>query len=148
MKYFGASLQGNEARKFLKSVVAEDLEKKLVLPESLSVLKLEDVIRSLNDIVHLSFGIKKMDGIERAVDDFVRAWVYSGLGIGPKVHIIQYHLVPFLNNLEDDEGLGIWSEHAGESAHSAFAGVVSRYSKDVEREMLKHAVIEYNYTRM
>ena len=39
------------------------------------------------------------------------SWIYI---------LVKFNLVPFLNDLEDDEGLGILSEHAGESAHSAF----------------------------
>ena len=124
------------------------MEKRLNIPESLQDKGLDKVISSLDRIVHLSFGSKRKGVIEDEIVSFVDAWEASGLGVGPKVHIIQHHLVPSLAALEGEEGLGIWSEQASESAHSAFAGLVSRYCGQGEIGMLKHALVEYNYTRM
>ena len=120
-----------------------DAEKSLRIPDSLP--HLEAVIKSLNDVVHTSFARRRGESAESAIQAFISAWLQAGLGVGPKVHIIHYHLLHYLNDLEDDDGLALWSEQASESSHSAFSGVVTRFHGD---GALKRALIEYNHTRM
>ena len=85
-------------------------------------------------------------GTEDAVNGLVKAWRKANLGVGAKIHIIQKHLLPMMDNLEDDEGLGKWSEQAMESSHGAFRPVYGRYVG--KRDALYFSVLEYNYLRM
>ena len=85
-----------------------------------------------------------MEDIQQSVTSFVTSWLQSGLGVGPKVHIIHYHLIPSLDELSEGDGLALWSEQASESAHSAFAGLVTRFTG---LESLTCALIEYNHLR-
>ena len=58
----------------------------------------------------------------------MESWGKANLGVGAKIHLINSHLPYLISKLEEGQGLGIWSEQASVSSHSAFKAVVERYS--------------------
>ena len=68
------------------------------------------------------------------------------MGVGAKIHILQKHLLHSLSELDDEDGLGIWSEAAIESSHGAFKQLRNRYSGI--KDGFLFAVMEYNFLKL
>ena len=86
-------------------------------------------------------------GTAAAVESLVRAWKRTQLGVGAKMHILQKHMQQMMEELKEEEGLGVWSEQAMESSHGSFIKVLERYPH-LGDEGFTYAVNEYNFLKM
>ena len=137
-RYEGGTLQGNQVYKFVKAVVANKI--------SIPIPEFYDLFTAMDWLRHTCFGNTRKEGSQDAVENFVRCWESAGMGVGVKAHIVQHHVIPSLLQLKSDEGLGLWSEQAAESAHAAFKKVFERY--EPKKQGLLHAIKQYNFNRM
>ena len=103
-----------------------------------------------------TFG-EKIDDIESVVFEFkmsyanLREYINTyfeniSLDIPWKVHIAVNHIVPFLKSTNTDNGLGIYSEQAGESVHHEFKKTWNKYKRRQSHpdyaKRLKSSVVE------
>ena len=77
----------------------------------------------------------------------VGAWKRARLGVGAKIHFVQKHLLNYLDELDEDEGLGVWSETAVESSHGAFRDHMKRYMQMGDKA-LYYSVLEFNFLKL
>ena len=136
--YEGGTLQGNNVVKFVKAVKKGDIY--------IKDDQLLNVLNASDDLRHTCFGNQRQPGAVDAVNTFIDAWSQAGLGVGVKVHLVQHHLLPLLNQLREDEGLGVWSEQACESDNGVFKVIAQRY-QHMDHGLVK-AVEEHNFRRM
>ena len=77
----------------------------------------------------------------------------ESLSITLKIHVILEHIEDCINFFENNEGLGVWSEQAGESVHPEFLKIWNRYkvndiSKQLYLDKLKKAVAQFSSTHI
>ena len=72
------------------------------------------------------------------------------LTISWKIHIIFYHLVPFINSHKSS--LGCYSEQCGEAIHSKFKPTWQRFKRNKEHpeysDKIKRAIVDFNSKRI
>ena len=139
--YHGISLEGNDCRKLLR--ITNDI----TWPEQTPASSI-DVLVKLDSIVTICFSSNEPDKIaaHNAVCEFKTAWILTGWPVTLKSHYITSHLLDKIEMLEEGEGLGVWSETACESSHSAFRDTYTRF-KGQESDLMK-ACCEYNSMRL
>ena len=128
-------MQGNECRTLLKNVdILEDLVNKDNMRVSRSstsetgthpALPFISAFHSFNEVVATSFSMHLKPGWEEAIEKFQSDYLNCNISITTKAHIIFAHLRPFI--LENDCGLGVFSEQAFESIHAEFWKMWARY---------------------
>ena len=112
--------------------------------------KLIDVLDALKGVKNSMFGKKLLPWYESAAETFKKAFRESGLNEYTKAHIVNDHLVEFCK--EEQVGLGVFTEQAGESVHHAFSKEFERFkvSKNNPRfgEQLESAVLKFNWRNL
>ena len=74
-----------------------------------------------------------------------KAFISTEVSETLKIHVITRHIDHCLHFLCDDEGLGLWSEQAGESVHHEFLKFWRRYKKNsTYLPSLKKAVVSFS----
>ena len=135
-------LVGNSCRDLLNLHLAS---LRVDAPESCS--RFVDVLAALKDVKDSMFGKKLYPWYKSSVENFKKSFRDSGMNEFTKAHIVIDHLVEFCE--EEQVGLGIFCEQAGESAHHAFAKEFERFKVSSNNprfgEQLKLAVLKFNW---
>lgn len=149
--YHGEVFEGNDCRKLLNEA------DKLLDPEIysevgiLALVPFVSVFKSMNNLVQCCFSGKlsvKHD-IDRCLKELQKALLGIPTSITLKLHVLLRHIKQGLEYLGDGNGLGLWSEQAGESVHREFKKYWEKYKvKALDHpnfaERLKKAVIEFS----
>ena len=148
--YQGDIFEGNHCRKLLKE--ADQLQDPKIY-EVVGLFRLQPYIisfKAMNKIVNTCFSAKQADlsDFDKNLSEFREAFKSTGISQTVKIHIILAHLkqaITFLNN----DGLGLWSEQAGESVHREFIKFWDRFKINLIEEptfvnRLKKAVVIFS----
>ena len=140
--YHGCQFAGNESRKLLKNV-----DKLEALHPPASATKFITAFRSFNAVVEACYGKNLLPDFQRRIAVFTMDYLKLGISVTPKVHAVFFHVAEFC--LLTGQGLGPWSEQAGESVHHDFKQTWKNYKvNDVERDIYSEnflkAVAAYN----
>ena len=119
--YQGEVFEGNACRKHLQE------SDKLLDPEiyeHVSPLKLQPYVaafQTMNKIVHACFSMQRADitSLDENLNKLRKDLERTGISQTLKIYIILDHLKQGILLLNND-GLGLWSEQAGESVHREF----------------------------
>ncbi|CAH0552491.1 unnamed protein product [Brassicogethes aeneus] len=121
--YHGEIFEGNACRKLLKE--ADALCDKIIY-ENVGILALVPFIsafKAMNKMVNLCFSTERrgsIDALDKIIEELKKALLATGVSITLKIHVLLEHVKPTLSLLKNSEGLGKWSEQAGESVHREF----------------------------
>ena len=121
--YHGScSFVGDMAKRFLKNLdsLSSTVESYLDCETRDKILPFIRALAKLNIVREMCFGQTLKDGYKEAVEDF--SITYRGLNISfpLKVHLVEAHLVEYLELKGGVKGAGFWSEQAMESCHRDF----------------------------
>lgn len=148
--YHGNIFEGNACRKLLKEA------DKLLDPEVMSECTLFEIMpfistfKAMNKIVENCFSIKRVaENLESNIGELNKCFKATGVSETLKIHIILHHLSHCLYFLKNDDGLGLWSEQAGESILKEFLIFWERFKINIIEDenygnQLKRAVVEFS----
>lgn len=127
--YHGEVFDGNSCRRLLKeadkifdSEICENGDKLRFIP-------IVETFKALNKIVECCFSVKKIDeNVHEHIKRFKKVYLVTKISETLKVHVLVSHLEQCLKLLNTSNGLGIWSEQAGEAIHREFLKYWSRYN--------------------
>lgn len=144
--YHGKMFEGNNCRKLLKGSDLLD-----TLSDNVIVKKYVAAFRSLNLLVHESFGSRYNPHYERLISNFRDKYLDLGISITPKMHYIFFHISDFLK--DHPEGLAKYCEQTGESVHHDFKEVwashkINDTTSPKFAENFLAAVVEYSSKRL
>ena len=120
-EYHGGKFAGNESRKLLRYV--NRLEQ---LNPPASVNNFITAFNSFNAVVDACYGKELHPDFERRIAVFALDYLKLGITVTPKVHAVIFHVAEFCQMT--GQGLGPWSEQAGESVHHDFKQIWKNYS--------------------
>lgn len=149
--YHGKTFEGNACRRLLKE--ADKLLDPLIYEKvgQLSIVPYVSAFKAMNRIVENCFSTKTTDvsSLKNEIAYLKKVVSSTDVSITLKMHILLDHLDEGLSFLNEDEGLGLWSEQAGESVHHEFLKIWEKYKINsmnnvIYGEKLKLAVIEFS----
>lgn len=153
--YHGDIFEGNACRRLLKeSDRLFDLDVLgNVMP--IQIQPFVSVFKSMNKVVESCFSTKKYGSVSdlaKNIDELKKTFKAIDVSETLKIHVALHHLQHCLHFLGND-GLGLWSEQAGESIHREFLKYWGRYKiNNIEdknyKAQLKKAVIEFSSTHI
>lgn len=148
--YQGDIFEGNQCRKLLKEADKLQDPKLYGLAGPFRLQPYIAAFKAMNKIVEKCFAAKKADitDFNKNLKELREALKSTEISQTLKIHIILEHLeeaIIFLNN----DGLGLWSEQAGESVHSEFNKYWDRFKINLLDEpsfinRLKKAVVTFS----
>lgn len=148
--YHGDIFEGNACRKLLRE--ADKLEDPEIYDE-VGIFKIQPFIASfkaMNTIVDIYFttNIVNITNINKHLTALRRAFQSTNVSQTLKIHVILDHLEQGLIHLNYD-GLGLWSEQAGESIHREFLKFWDRFKINIIDDptfsaRLKKAVVTFS----
>lgn len=118
--YHGRVFEGNACRKLLKS--ADLLDDKNIYKDvgRIRLLRYINAFKAMDKVVSSCFSVKRIEkDIDKRIMEFKIMYEPTKCSTTLKIHVISQHLKDCLRFLDGD-GLGIWSEQAGESIHREF----------------------------
>ena len=104
----------------------------------------------MDKVVKACFSTDKVsDSVSDNIKDLNRLYEGTEMNETLKIHVVLHHTEHCLANLDDNRGLGMVSEQAGESIHRVFMTYWNRYkinliSDQSYPERLKRAVVEFS----
>lgn len=125
--YQGEIFEGNACRKLLQE--ADSLNDPKIYKEVgfFRILPFISTFKAMNKLVTNSFSVRKPgEGLDNIIDNIRNSFLSTGVSESLKIHIATRHVKQCLNFLSGD-GLGLWSEQAGESIHREFLNTWKRY---------------------
>ena len=115
------ALEGNPARKFIKSVdlVERELkkEKEEVVIKGLPLL---EAAKSFNKVVEGCMGVELQPDWVVFIESFKEKYLATNMSVTPKVHMVFDHIKDFIKLKGDAHGLGYYSKQAMEAQHHDF----------------------------
>lgn len=163
----GHALEGNQARKFLKKV--DRLEQAVMQENSMTIITgmpFIAALRAFDGVVKSCFGMELAVDYKEKIDQFSKLYRELDISVTPKVlflrifysnfsifehyqvHMVERHIVDFLELKGEVAGLGFWMEQAMESVHHDFRIFWERYKVDINHPefglRLRAAVSAYN----
>lgn len=148
--YQGDAFEGNQCRKLLK---AADALQDPIIYENVGPFRLLPYIASLkamNKIVESCFTAKKVDlsDFDKNISELRNALKSTDVSQTIKIHVILDHLKQAIMLINND-GLGLWSEQAGESIHREFVKFWDKFKiNSIEdpsyQNRLKKAVVSFS----
>lgn len=152
--YHGRIFEGNACRKLLK---ASQLLNDIKIYKDVGFFKIVPYIaafEAMDKVVDGCFASRKVNpnmnnlifSLQKAIDNLQ---FLDHVSESLKIHVLKKHLEQCLSFIEDDAGLGYWSEQAGESVHRQFLKVWQRYKmnniadEQYPTQLLK-AVVEFS----
>lgn len=148
-QYHGEVFEGNACRTLLREA---DRLNNPVFYENVGLFKLMPFIsafKAMDKVVTSSFSTKKVaPDLEKNVEILRKAFLATQVSETLKIHVATKHLNDCLQYLSGN-GLGIWSEQAGESVHKEFIKYWNRYKMNNIHDakygqQLKKAVVEFS----
>lgn len=140
----GAAFTGNSCKKLLNNV---DFLRSI---GNLGCLPYVQAFTDLKDVVHNCFGIELRPDYTSSLDSFRESYAALNISVTPKVHAIWFHVREFCE--KHQEGLGFYSEQAGESLHHEFNERWKKFKVQVGHpehdERLLRTVCEFNSHHM
>ncbi|XP_065660499.1 uncharacterized protein LOC136084469 [Hydra vulgaris] len=135
--YHGIGFDGNNANRLLDKLYV--LSRGIADQGKLDLLPVIECLRKFQSMKQATFG-EKIGDIESVVFEFkmsyanLREYINTyfeniSLNLTWKVHTAVNHIVPFLKSTNTDNGLGIYSEQAGESVHYEFKKTWNKYKR-------------------
>lgn len=103
----------------------------------------------MNKVVDSCFSTKNVSqDLNKYTEELKKTFRKTNVSESLKIHVVLHHLTNCLHFIKND-GLGIWSEQAGESIHREFLIFWNRYKiSSVENPQygshLKKAVVEFS----
>ncbi|CAH0560625.1 unnamed protein product [Brassicogethes aeneus] len=96
---------------------------------SVTLVPFVSAFKAMDKIVQASFSTEKLyeNKLEKYINDLNTAFKATGISQTLKIHVLLSHLRESLSILED--GLGLWSEQSGESAHREFLKHWEKYKR-------------------
>ena len=115
------------------------------------ILQYIETFKALNKIVDSCFKIKtdETKKLDALLTEFRKGLLAINVSETLKIHVLLEHLEQCLNFLGENEGLGLWSEQAGEAIHREFLIFWNRRKvKSMENPFyiirLKKAVVQFS----
>lgn len=152
--YHGRTFEGNACRKMLKN--AQEL-RDFEIYKDVGIFKIIPFItafEAMNKVVECCFSARKvgpslekdMKILRKAIDDLE---VINDVSETLKIHVLKEHVEQSLRYIDHNNGLGYWSEQAGESIHHQFMETWNRHKiNNIEDEnypkQLHKAVVEFS----
>lgn len=150
--YQGEIFEGNACRELLKKADA------LADPQIYSgvgyfkLVPFISAFKSMDKLVTLCFGTRAspdQENVKKCMSDLRKAFLSTEVSETLKIHVATRHIDQCLYFLPNDEGLGLWSEQAGESVHQEFLKFWKRYKKNsldnpTYSDSLKKAVVNFS----
>ena len=148
--YQGEIFEGNACRVMVRS--ADKILEPDVLKDTspIDVMPFVAALKGLDLVVGDCFSTKKVSpDTSKHIEELRKLFDGTGLSETLKIHTILEHIEDCLDALEEDWGLGLWSEQAGESIHREFLKYWLRYkiniiSDSTYGERLLKAVVEFS----
>lgn len=124
--YHGDMFEGNACRKLLKE--ADKLVDAEITSDPIMIQPYISAFKAMNKVVHGCFSTKKVStDINKHLEELSKCfYAIPNLSETLKIHILLNHVedsIDFINN----QGLGLWSEQAGESIHHEFSKYWQKY---------------------
>ena len=122
------------------------------LPCLLTPIKYVPALKGMNKVEEDCFSTRKASpDTSKHISELKTLFEGSDLHETLKIHVILNHVEDCLATIEDNQGLGLWSEQAGESIHREFLKYWDSYkinllSDPSYGERLMKAVVEF-YSR-
>lgn len=151
--YHGEVFEGNACRKLLKEADKLKDPEILINVNELQVLPFIRALQIMNRIVDSCFSTKAVDAhLERHIRELESVFKATGLTETLKIHVLVAHISECVQFLEG-EGLGTWSEQAGESIHREFLKFWEKYKINAINApqyltRLKAAVTEFSSSHL
>lgn len=149
--YHGKCFEGGACRKLLKE--ADKLNNPRIYKNGgcFAIVPYINAFKAMNKVVNCCFKSDKVgEGLNEHLKELRRALdAIENLSETVKIHVLKEHIEKCLEFIENDYGLGLWSEQCGESIHREFLEIRSRYFvNDIDNELysiqLLRAVIEFS----
>lgn len=151
--YHGRIFEGNACRKLLKEADALlDEEIYSHIGRDVGHFKLQPFvacIKAMDKIVHACFSIELIcPNLDELLVELKNAFLATELSQTLKIHVLFKHIKQSLKYLHGN-GLGLWSEQAGESIHREFLVFWEKYKINTIEDSnyithLKKAVVEFS----
>ncbi len=148
--YHGDVFEGNACRKMLKNPDAINDPDVLGSVSPIAVQPIIMAFKGMDKLVKACFSTDKVSNtVADIIKDLKRLYEGTELNETLKIHVVLHHIEHCLANLDDNRGLGMVSEQAGESIHRVFLKYWNRYkinllSDPSYPERLKKAVVEFS----
>lgn len=149
--YHGRVFEGNACRKMIKEV--DTLLDDEIL-QSVDRFQLEPYIQAfkcMDKVVTYCFSTKLIgdENVPKLIDNLKKSIKATRVSVTLKIHVLLEHLTQCLSYLKNMQGLGYWSEQAGESVHYEFYKIWERLKinnmKDPSyKERLRRAVVIFS----
>lgn len=150
--YQGRVFEGNACRKLLKE--ADKLNDKRIFQEKgpLALVPYIAAFKAMDEMVKFCFSVKDIDpdvNINKILNELERCIKATEVSKTLKLHVTLSHIKQCLEFIGDSQGLGLWSEQAGESIHREFLKFWQKYKMNIIDDenypiRLKHAVVEFS----
>ncbi|KAF4740986.1 hypothetical protein FOZ63_017846, partial [Perkinsus olseni] len=104
----------NSCSRLLDAVARDEV------PFSSKVTPFVKALKAFHAVKERCFGLHRLPGWERSIEEFGVAWDETGLSPTLKVHIVLHHVQEYLSRYESvaDAGLSLSSEQSGEALHA------------------------------
>lgn len=152
--YHGEIFEGNACRALLKT--SDALQDPEIYTEDvgyLAMVPFVSALKAMEKIVSSCFSTNEIEeNMEIKVQELKKTFKSTSVSMTLKIHVLTEHLINCIHFL-DKNGLGLWSEQAGESVHREFLSNWSRYKINSIDDpsysrRLKQAVVEFSSERI
>ena len=144
------SYEGNQAKKLLEKadILERDIKKTFNFQSITKALPFIEALRKFRDVVYSCFGLTLDPKYKEVIQKFSDQYRKLHISVTPKVHIVETHVIEYIQLRNESAGLGHWSEQAMESTHHDFKEEwskvkVSLNNKEFYQKLLQ-TVIRYN----
>lgn len=151
--YHGDVFEGNACRRLLKEADKLNSPEILVKVDELQLLPFVRAMKAMNKIVECSFSTQKVGPeLGKNVEELNSVFKATGLTKTLKIHVTLEHLLQCIQFVNGN-GLGMWSEQAGESIHREFMKFWDKYKINALNSpqylsRLKTAVVEFSSSHL
>lgn len=150
--YHGETFEGNACRKLLKEADALSDKKIYETVGPLALVPYICAFKAMDKMVHSCFSTERRgsaDELTKVITELQKAILSTKVSVTLKLHVIFEHVEQTLKLLRNFEGLGKWSEQAGESVHREFLNFWEKYKINLINDSsysgrLKAATVQFS----
>lgn len=127
--YHGRVFEGNACRKLLKEADALLDPSIYSTVGKLALVPYVSAFNAMNKVVENCFSSKVVDlsSLKSEIDYLRKTVAAIEISENLKMHILLDHIEECLHFLNKDDGLGLWSEQAGETVHTEWSKIWKKY---------------------